>query len=220
MIEWFLNYVMHLNANLLDLVQTYGHWVYAIMFLIIFAETGFVVVPFLPGDSLLFAAGAVAAAGKLDLSVIIVALIIAAVLGDAVNYAIGAYLGPKVFRKQKSLFFNPAHLQRAHDFYEKYGGKTIIIARFVPIVRSFAPFVAGIGRMGYRRFAIYNVTGAALWVVVMTSAGYFFGGMKFVQDNFSFVILAIIVISVLPAVIEYYRSRRSAAGKRCDQEKV
>jgi len=208
MLEWFFNYVMHLNANLLDLVQTYGHWVYAIMFLIIFAETAFVVVPFLPGDSLLFAAGAVAAAGKLDLSVIIIALFIAAVLGDAVNYAIGAYLGPKVFRKQKSLFFNPAHLQRAHDFYEKYGGKTIIIARFVPIIRTFAPFVAGIGSMTYRTFLAYNVVGGILWIFSLTLAGYFFGNIPVVKKNFSLVIMAIVVISVMPGVIEYLRQRR------------
>ena len=202
---------MHLDLYLRTLVETYHAWVYGIMFVVVFCETGLVITPFLPGDSLLFAAGAIAATtGMLDPWLVILVLGAAAVLGDAANYSIGKFLGPKVFHYKKSLLFNPEHLNRAHRFYEKYGGKTIIIARFVPIIRTFAPFVAGIGTMSYRRFAIYNVTGALLWVMVGTWAGYFFGRITWVQKNFTAVILAIIVISVMPAVIEYVRVRHEA----------
>jgi membrane-associated protein len=202
---------MHLDVYLRALVETCHAWVYGIMFVVVFCETGLVVTPFLPGDSLLFAAGALAATtGMLDPWLVILVIGTAAVLGDAANYSIGKFLGPKVFHYQKSLLFNPEHLNRAHRFYEKYGGKTIIIARFVPIIRTFAPFVAGIGTMGYRRFAVYNVTGAILWVMVGTWAGYFFGSIGWVQRNFTAVILAIIVISVMPAVIEFLRARREA----------
>jgi membrane-associated protein len=209
-----IEHVLHLNNYLDNLATDYGAWLYAIMFVVVFCETGLVITPFLPGDSLLFAAGAIAATtGALNPWLIILVLGTAAVLGDAANYSIGKYLGPKVFHYQRSLLFNPEHLNRAHRFYEKYGGKTIIIARFVPIIRTFAPFVAGIGTMSYRRFAVYNVTGAALWVIVVTWAGYAFGNVPFVKNNFSAVIMAIIVISVMPAVIEYFRQRRQSARK-------
>ena len=181
-----------------------------ILFLIVFLETGLVVAPILPGDSLLFAAGAFAALGALDVGLLFFLLVAAAILGDTLNYAIGHYLGPKVFHYEKSRFFNPDHLRKTHAFYEKYGGKTIIIARFIPIVRTFAPFVAGIGAMNYRRFLAYNVVGGFLWVAICLFAGYFFGNLPFVKKNFSLVILAIIVISVLPAVVEYLRHRAAA----------
>ena len=198
---------MHLDRHLAEIIQQYGTWTYAILFLIVFLETGLVVAPLLPGDSLLFAAGAFAALGALDVGLLFLLLAVAAILGDTLNYAIGHYLGPKVFHYEKSRFFNPDHLRKTHAFYEKYGGKTIIIARFVPIVRTFAPFVAGIGAMNYRRFLAYNVVGGLLWVAVCLFAGYFFGNLPFVKKNFSLVILAIIVISVLPAVFEYLRHR-------------
>ena len=201
------DFVLHLDRHLAEIIRQYGTWTYAILFLIVFLETGLVVAPLLPGDSLLFAAGAFAALGALDVGLLFLLLAVAAILGDTLNYAIGHYLGPKVFHYEKSRFFNPDHLRKTHAFYEKYGGKTIVIARFVPIVRTFAPFVAGIGAMNYRRFLAYNVVGGLLWVAVCLFAGYFFGNLPFVKKNFSLVILAIIVISVLPAVFEYLRHR-------------
>jgi membrane-associated protein len=215
MIELFKEYFLHLDAHVKDIVLNYGPWVYGLMFVIVFAETGLVVTPFLPGDSLLFAGGAaIAATGRLSPAVMILVLAAAAILGDTVNYGTGHFIGPKVFKRPKSLLFNPEHLQRAHRFYEKYGGKTIILARFVPIIRTFAPFVAGIGRMTYARFISYNVIGGAAWVTILVLAGYWFGRLEIVQKNFSLVIMAIIVISVMPAVIEAYRAwqekRRSA----------
>jgi membrane-associated protein len=191
-------------------IQAYGTWTYGLLFAIVFLETGLVVTPFLPGDSLLFAAGSFAALGALDVSFLFVLLSAAAVLGDSVNYAIGHFLGPKVFHYERSRFFNPDHLRRTHEFYEKYGGKTIIIARFVPIVRTFAPFVAGIGAMSYPRFLAYNVFGGVLWVSVCLFAGFFFGNLPFVRRNFSLVIIVIIVLSVLPALVEYLRHRAEA----------
>jgi membrane-associated protein len=182
---------------------------YTALFVIIFAETGLVVTPFLPGDSLLFAVGAVAAhpASPIQISTMVVLLIIAAILGDAVNYAAGYFIGPKVFSSEKSRLLNKEHLHRAHQFYETYGGLTIILARFMPIVRTFAPFVAGIGRMSYFRFALYNVVGGAVWVAAFLLAGWKFGGLETVQKNFHLVIFAIIGISVLPPIIEYFRTR-------------
>lgn len=216
LVHWFVDFFLHLDTHLAQVIQAYGTWTYALLFLIVFLETGLVVTPFLPGDSLLFAAGSFAALGALDASVLFVLLSVAAVLGDTVNYAIGKYLGPKVFHFPKSRFFNPEHLRRTHDFYEKYGAKTIVIARFVPIVRTFAPFVAGIGKMSYPKFLAYNVAGGVLWVAVCVFAGYFFGNLPFVKKNFTLVILAIIFVSVLPAVVEILRhrnaSRRSAAA--------
>jgi membrane-associated protein len=210
LISFFVDFFMHLDKHLAEVIQAYGSWTYALLFTIVFLETGLVVTPLLPGDSLLFAAGSFAALGALDLSLLFVLLSVAAILGDTVNYAIGHYLGPKVFHYPKSRFFNPDHLRKTHEFYEKYGGKTIIIARFVPIVRTFAPFVAGIGAMSYARFIAYNVVGGLLWVTVCLGAGFFFGNLPFVKKNFSLVILAIIVVSVMPAVVEYLRHRAEA----------
>ena len=200
--------LLHLDRYLHGIIQDYGAWTYLILFLIVFCETGLVVTPFLPGDSLLFAVGTFAAVGALDLGLTLLLLTVAAVAGDAVNYAIGARLGPAVFRRDDVRFLNRKHLARTHDFYERYGPVTIVIARFVPIVRTFAPFVAGIGRMTYTRFAVYNVSGALLWVVGLVLAGYAFGNIPMVRRNFSLVVLAIIVLSILPGIIEAWRQRR------------
>lgn len=210
--------VLHLDKYLDQIVAQFGPWIYLILFLIIFCETGLVVTPFLPGDSLLFAVGALAARPDgLQLHWILILLSVAAILGDTVNYWIGHYLGPKVF-KGESRFLNRRHLERTHEFYECYGGKTIVIARFVPIVRTFAPFVAGIGHMSYVRFMTYNVAGALLWIVSLTLAGYFFGNLKIVEENFTLVILMIIFISILPGIIEFWRERRRLREPR--QEKL
>jgi len=186
-----------------------GPWLYVVLFLIIFAETGLVITPFLPGDSLLFAVGAVAAhpGSPIQLGLMALLLVVAAVVGDAVNYAVGYYVGPRVFSREDSRLLNKKHLLRAHRFYEEYGGITIILARFIPIVRTFAPFVAGIGKMSYARFALFNVIGGAAWILCFLLAGWLFGGSEYVQKNFKLVIVAIIVISVLPGVYEYARAR-------------
>jgi membrane-associated protein len=206
-----LQWMLHLDDRLLELVREYGAWTYLVLFAIVFCETGLVVTPFLPGDSLLFAAGALAGEGALNLWITMGVLLVAAVLGDTVNYHIGHYLGPKVFREERrSRWLKQKHLDRTHAFFEKYGGKTIIIARFVPIVRTFAPFVAGVGAMTYGRFIVYNVAGAILWVVSLTFAGFWFGRRPWVKENFEIVILAIIAISLLPAVIEFLREWRRA----------
>lgn len=210
LVKWFIDFILHLDKHLVDLVQQYGTLSYAILFLIIFCETGLVVTPFLPGDSLLFALGALSAKGGLNLYLLFGLLTVAAILGDTVNYWIGHKLGPRVFRSESSRWLNREHLERTHRFYEKYGGKTIIIARFMPIVRTFAPFVAGIGRMDYGKFLLYNVVGGVLWIGLFLVAGFWFGGLEIVRRNFTLVILAIIFISVLPAVIEYLRARRKA----------
>jgi membrane-associated protein len=210
LVHWFVDFFLHLDHHLAEVIQAYGTWTYALLLAIVFLETGLVVTPFLPGDSLLFAAGSFAALGALDVSFLFVLLSLAAVLGDSVNYAIGHFLGPKVFHYERSRFFNPDHLRRTHEFYEQYGGKTIIIARFIPIVRTFAPFVAGIGAMSYPRFLAYNVFGGVLWVSVCLFAGFFFGNLPFVRRNFSLVIVVIIVLSVLPALVEYLRHRAEA----------
>jgi membrane-associated protein len=210
LIYWAVDFFLHLDQHLAELIQAYGTWTYAILFAIVFLETGLVVTPLLPGDSLLFAAGSFAALEALDIWLVFALLTVAAILGDTVNYGIGHYLGPKVFHYERSRFFNPDHLRKTHEFYEKYGGKTIIIARFVPIIRTFAPFVAGIGAMSYGRFLAYNVVGGVLWVTVCVFSGYFFGNLPFVKKNFSLVILVIILISILPAVIEYLRHRAEA----------
>ncbi len=209
-INSLLEILLHLDEHLDLIIRNYGIWTYAIFFIIIFLETGFVVTPFLPGDSLLFAIGSFAALGSLDVRLSIVLLSTAAIAGDTVNYWIGNFTGPKVFSKEKSSLFNKEYLLRTHRFYEKYGGKTIVFARFIPIIRSFAPFVAGIGTMTYSRFIIYNVTGGIAWVVIFVSAGYFFGNIPFVKNNFSLVILAIILISVMPGVVEFIRSRKKS----------
>jgi membrane-associated protein len=211
-----IDVLLHLDKHLNEWAGQLGPWLYAVLFAIIFAETGLVITPFLPGDSLLFAVGALAAtAGSpIDVTLVIVLLTIAAIVGDAVNYAIGRRIGPKIFSRESSRFLNKEHLLRAHRFYEKHGGKTIIIARFIPIIRTFAPFVAGIGQMGYRRFAMFNVVGGVVWVVGFTLLGYWFGNLPWVKRNFTIVILAIIVISVMPAVIEFWRARRHAKTGR------
>jgi membrane-associated protein len=216
--EAIVDLFLHLDTHLTDFVATYGVWVYALLFAIIFAETGLVVTPFLPGDSLLFAAGALAATGALDIWVLLLLLTVAAVLGDAVNYAIGDYVGPRVFsatdrtsRLQRLL--NRDHLHRAHVFFEKYGGKAIVLGRFVPIVRTFVPFVAGAGTMTYGKFAAYNVSGAIIWVGICTLAGYAFGNVPIVQKNFSLFALGIVAVSVLPIAIELIRSRYGAAAR-------
>lgn len=213
--EWLkeiLHAVLHLDDLLPQWCAAYGLWIYAILFLIVFCETGLVVTPFLPGDSLLFAAGAVAATAPQSLNVhlVVVLLIVAAIIGDGVNYHIGAWLGDRV--RNGNRFIKKQHLDRTHEFYEKYGAKTIIIARFVPIVRTFAPFVAGVGRMSYGQFLLYNVAGAILWVVSLTYAGYALGNVPFVKKNFEIIVLAIIVISILPAVFEVMRVKM-AGGK-------
>ena len=203
---------LHLDRHLVALVSDYGAWTYAILFVIIFCETGLVVTPFLPGDSLLFAVGTVAATGALDPLWLCALLAVAAILGDTVNYAAGHWVGPVVFHREDSRLLNRQHLERTHRFYEKYGGKTIIIARFIPIIRTFAPFVAGIGRMSYARFLIYNVAGGILWITAFVYAGFFFGNIPLVKENFSLAILAIIVVSILPGVIEYWRHRSAPAS--------
>ncbi len=196
---------LHLDKHLAAVVQTYGVWVYALLFLIIFVETGLVVMPFLPGDSLLFVAGAIAAVGGLNLPVLMVLLVIAAILGDAVNYSIGRYFGPKVWGWENSRFFNRAAFDRTHAFYEKHGPLTIIVARFMPFIRTFAPFVAGVAEMTYSKFALYNVVGALLWVVSLTWLGYLIGNTEFVREHFSWITLAMIIIPGLPAVFEVLR---------------
>ncbi len=210
LVSALLDVVLHLDRHLSDVIQHYGVWTYLILFLIVFCETGLVVTPFLPGDSLLFAVGTFAALGALDLWLAMALLMVAAILGDSLNYAIGARVGPRVFRQEGVRFLNRRHLERTLAFYERYGAKTIVIARFVPIVRTFAPFVAGIGQMRYARFLFYNVTGGAIWILILVLGGYLFGNIPVVRRNFSLVIFAIIGLSILPAVIEVARQRWSA----------
>jgi membrane-associated protein len=208
-----LDFVLHLDKHLFDLCTQYGTWVYAILFLIIFCETGLVVTPFLPGDSLLFAVGSLAAISALDLTTSILLLTAAAILGDTVNYWVGDFVGPKVFQREDSRLLNKEYLNRTHRFYEKHGGKTIIIARFLPIIRTFAPFVAGIGSMTYRRFILFNVVGGAAWVLLFVFAGFFFGSVPFIKNNFSLVIIALILIPGIPAVVEVIRVQLKKRGK-------
>jgi membrane-associated protein len=210
----FVDLLLHVDEYLRDLVEMYGPWIYAILFAIVFAETGLVVTPFLPGDSLLFAAGALAATGALDVTVASVVVLSAAIIGDAVNYAIGRSAGRQVVRRAESdprwrRWINPAYVARAHEFFERHGGKAIVLARFMPIVRTFVPFVAGIGEMSYPTFAFYNVAGAVLWVGVCVGAGYAFGNVPVVRDNFSLVAIGIVIVSVLPMVVEFIRYRRT-----------
>ncbi len=205
-----IDFFLHVDKHLVEIVSNYGTWTYAILFLVIFCETGLVVTPFLPGDSLLFAAGAIASTGSLNVHFLFLLLLAAAIIGDTVNYHVGYFLGPKFLEKNKSRFIKREYLERTHQYFEKYGGKTIIIARFVPIIRTFAPFMAGIGSMTYRHFICYNVIGAIMWVSLFTYAGFFFGEIPVVKKNFTLVILAIIFISVLPAVIEVVKAKRAA----------
>lgn len=208
-ITFLSEFILHADQYIALLIQTYGFWTYVILFAVIFLETGLVITPFLPGDSLIFAAGAFAGMGSLDLPLLFVVLALAAILGDTANYWIGYYLGPKVFRKKTGRLFKEEYLERAHRFYEKYGGKAIFLARFVPIVRTFAPFVAGIGKMSYRRFLIYNISGGLTWVALFLLAGFWFGNIPAVQENFTLVILAIILISFVPVFVEIARHRLS-----------
>ncbi len=207
-IKEFADFFLHLDVHLRTIISQYGNLTYFILFTVIFLETGLVVTPFLPGDSLLFAVGTFCANDLLDFKLSFFLILTAAVIGDGVNYHIGKFLGPKVFHYENSVFFKKEYLDKTHSFYEKYGAKTIVIARFVPIVRTFAPFVAGIGEMRYSKFLFYNVTGALLWCSTMMTAGYFFGNIPFVKNNFSSVILLIIILSIMPGIIEYIRAKR------------
>jgi membrane-associated protein len=207
LIQTLFDIFMHLDKHLGAVIQSYGTWTYVILFLIIFCETGLVVTPILPGDSLLFAAGAFAAIGALEVMWLFILLAIAAIAGDTVNYWIGSFLGPKVFHRENVRLLNREYLDRTHQFYERHGGKTIIIARFMPIIRTFAPFVAGIGKMTYVRFISYNVVGGIAWIAVFIFGGYYFGNIPMVKRNFTLVILAIILLSILPGIIEFVRHR-------------
>ncbi|MBW7957659.1 MAG: DedA family protein [Deltaproteobacteria bacterium] len=211
LLKEFIDMFMHIDKHLGTVIQAYGGWTYLILFLIIFCETGLVVTPLLPGDSLLFAIGTFAAMGYLEVEYVIAGLTVAAIAGDSVNYAIGHYLGPRVFSKKDSLVFRKEYLDKTQRFYQKYGARTIVIARFVPIVRTFAPFVAGVGAMSYGRFLFYNVTGAVAWIFLFILGGYYFGSIPLVKENFSLVILAIIVLSIMPGLIEFVRARRQPA---------
>ncbi|MDR1096649.1 MAG: DedA family protein [Tannerella sp.] len=210
--QFLIDFIIHIDVHLAELVRDYGAWIYGILFLVIFCETGLVVTPFLPGDSLLFVAGTLAALGDnhINVHLMVILLISAAILGDACNYLIGKFFGEKLFRNPDSKIFKQAYLKKTHDFYEKHGGKTIIIARFVPIVRTFAPFVAGMGKMSYPHFFSFNIIGGAAWVALFMYAGYFFGNVDFVKHNLSLLIIAIILVSVLPGMIEIWRQKRKA----------
>ena len=202
----FIDIALHLDRHLILLIAQYGYWVYGILFLIIFCETGLVVTPFLPGDSLLFVVGALAATGALDLQWVILLLMAAAFLGDNTNYWIGRFVGPKVFKKE-SRWLNRAYLTKTEAFYEKHGGKTVLLARFLPILRTFAPFVAGLGRMFYSRFVLFSIAGAIVWINSLVLAGYFFGNIPLIKNNLTLVVLGIIVLSLLPGVVHYVRGR-------------
>ena len=213
----FLEFVLHLDRHLLELCASYGTWVYAILFGIIYCETGFVVTPFLPGDSLLFAVGSLTAINALDFPSVAALLIAAAILGDNTNYWIGNYIGPKVFHKERSRFLNKEYLLRTHRFYERHGGKTVILARFLPIIRTFSPFVAGVGTMKYRRFLLFDVIGGMLWVGLFVTAGHFFGSIPIVKNNFSLVIIALILIPGIPSVVEFVRIQLKKRKERGEQ---
>jgi len=206
-IRFFIDFILHMDVYLNDIISDYGVWTYGILFFVVFMETGFVVTPFLPGDSLLFAAGTFASLGALNPIYLFLLLSVAAIIGDTINYSIGAYIGPRAFSGELK-FLKKEHLDKTQAFYEKHGGKTIIIARFVPIIRTFAPFVAGVGTMKYRKFITYNVVGGILWVAIFISLGYFFGNIPFVKKNFELVIFAIIFISLIPPILEVYKTRR------------
>lgn len=207
-----IDFILHIDKHIAEMIRDYGGWTYGILFAIIFCETGLVITPFLPGDSLLFAAGIFANPnqGPLNVWLLVALLITAAILGDTVNYHLGKWFGPKAFRNEKSKLFKRSHLIKTHAFFEKHGGKTIILARFVPIVRTFAPFVAGMGAMSYSKFFFYNVTGAILWVGICVFAGYFFGGLPIIRENFSIAILVIVGLSVVPMVIEVIKHKKEA----------
>jgi membrane-associated protein len=214
-LKFLIDFVLHLDEYLALIISDYGVWTYGILFFVIFIETGFVVTPFLPGDSLLFAAGSFAALGALNPVYLFILLSIAAVIGDTVNYSIGHYIGPRAFSGEIK-YLKKEHLDRTHEFYEKHGGKTIILARFIPIIRTFAPFVAGIGAMTYGKFIAFNVVGGISWVALFTFGGYYFGNLPFVRDNFEIVIFAIIFISFIPPVYEFFKARKQARLAKAD----
>lgn len=215
-----LDFVLHLDTHLTDLVSQYGVLTYGVLFLIIFAETGFVVTPFLPGDSLLFAAGAISSLGSLNVWLVIALLIVAAVLGDTVNYWIGHFLGQKIVDNPKIKFINQEHIDKTEQFFKKYGGKTIILARFVPIVRTFAPFVAGVGTMDYPKFILYNIVGGAAWVTAFTLLGYLFGNIPFIKENFHYAVFGIIFLSLIPILYEYIQHKRQPDAPSVPTEKL
>ncbi len=208
-IKFLIDFVLHMDVHLNQIISDYGVWTYGILFFVIFMETGFVVTPFLPGDSLLFAAGTFAALGSLNPLYLFLLLTVAAILGDTVNYSIGHYIGPRAFSGEIK-FLKQEHLDKTQGFYEKHGGKTIILARFIPIIRTFAPFVAGVGMMKYKKFILYNVVGGIAWVAIFTFLGYFFGNIEFVRKNFELVIFAIIFISFIPPVLEVIKARKES----------
>lgn len=212
LIHFFIDFILHLDAHLPELVAQYGPWIYAILFAIVFCETGLVVTPFLPGDSLLFVAGTVAAAGDMNMAYLTLALYGAAVLGDNLNYWIGRVVGPRVFAWENSRFFNRKGFEKAHSFFEKYGAKALIMARFMPLVRTFMPFTAGVAKMSYGRFMMASVAGGALWVIGLTQAGYHLAQFDFIKKNLSAVILLIIIISLLPGIIAYFRARATKSA--------
>ncbi len=203
-----IDFILHFDDQLIWLIQNYGVWVYAMVFIVIFCETGLVIAPFLPGDSLLFLLGAFAATGHLDLSLILAIITVAGILGDSTNYHIGKVMGPRIFRSENSRLFNKNYIHKTQEFYEKYGAKTLVIARFLPIIRTFAPFVAGVGSMNYRKFLFWNVTGALLWTFSFVIAGYIFGNIPFIKDNLTLLVLGIIAVSIIPALIGYLRNSR------------
>ncbi len=209
----FFDFVMHLDKNLTQLANDFGIWTYLILFLVVFCETGLVITPFLPGDSMIFVIGALAASGELNFPVIIAVLITAAILGDTCNYHIGKFIGPAIFKKDNVKFLKKEYLIKTHNFYEKHGGKTIIIARFIPIIRTFAPFVAGMGSMSYPKFISYNIIGGISWVAIFSFGGFFFGNIPVVKNNFTFVIFAIIFISLIPGVVTFLKERKSTPVK-------
>lgn len=219
-ILYFIDFFIHLDKYLPVIIESFGIWAYVIVFIVIFCETGLVVTPFLPGDSLLFALGTLAALGALHIEALLILLCVAAIAGDSVNYAIGNYIGPRVFHFDDSRFFKKKYLLKTHEFYEKHGGKTIIIARFMPFIRTFAPFVAGVGAMSYSKFILFNITGGIAWVFLFLLGGYFFGNIPAVKSNFTIVIGAIIIISVMPGFIEYARQKFIARRKKNGEVKV
>ena len=215
-VSWLIEFILHLDSNLTYMIDQYGTWVYVILFIVVFCETGLVAAPFLPGDSLIFAAGALAIAyGSFNIWALFIVFVSAAIIGDTVNYWIGHYIGPKVFRQESSKLFKKKYLDDAHLFYDKHGSKTIFLARFIPIIRTFAPFVAGVGRMDYRKFIIYNVVGAFVWVSLFLGLGYMFGDLPIVKDNITFLFIAIIIISFVPLVLMWLWERRKK-GKNTD----
>ncbi len=211
-IIYIFDFLVHLDMHIKEIIDNYGMWIYLIMFIVIFCETGFVVTPFLPGDSLLFILGAFAASGEVSIYYIALMLIIAAITGNIVNFHVGSYVGPLIFEREKIRFLKKEYLIQTHDFYERHGGKTIIIARFLPIIRTFAPFVAGIAQMEYKRFLIYNIVGSVAWVTLFIMGGYFFGNIPWVQKNLTIIILLILVISTMPAIIGFFRVNRQTAA--------